>query len=198
MNSSNIPVIQQIQDSNMADPVVVHTDPTNTGAGAGGSNESLTTSDSTTTLSSCSTSESNSIFTKGTEPYNDWICPISFKLMVDPVVAQDGHSYERTEIEKWLQSHSTSPMDRTAITNKDLYPNIALRTSIQLWKKYNPTYEKKDEELDRQLELVSLRAKPAPVREPARRRPSSYITHIATVAFPGWHVVYNNNRVYSG
>jgi hypothetical protein len=30
-----------------------------------------------------------------------YFCPISMEMMEDPVVAADGHSYERAEIEKW-------------------------------------------------------------------------------------------------
>ena len=30
------------------------------------------------------------------------VCPISHDVMLDPVVAADGHTYERAQIEKWL------------------------------------------------------------------------------------------------
>jgi hypothetical protein len=29
-------------------------------------------------------------------------CPICFKLMTDPVMAEDGHTYERQAIEQWI------------------------------------------------------------------------------------------------
>jgi hypothetical protein len=29
-------------------------------------------------------------------------CPISFQLMTDPVVAEDGHTYQRQAIEQWI------------------------------------------------------------------------------------------------
>jgi hypothetical protein len=32
---------------------------------------------------------------------DDMICPISFEVMKDPVMAQDGHTYERVCIEEW-------------------------------------------------------------------------------------------------
>ena len=40
-------------------------------------------------------------------PYN-LVCPISHALMTDPVVAADGHSYERREIERWISSGTTA------------------------------------------------------------------------------------------
>ena len=32
--------------------------------------------------------------------------------MVDPVIAADGHSYERKAIEAWLHQHSVSPVSQ--------------------------------------------------------------------------------------
>ena len=39
------------------------------------------------------------------------ICPITQELMVDPVLAEDGHTYERASIIEWLTTKSTSPLD---------------------------------------------------------------------------------------
>ena len=39
---------------------------------------------------------------------NVFLCPISQEVMAEPVVAADGHSYEKTEIEKWFASLSPS------------------------------------------------------------------------------------------
>ena len=132
-----------------------------------------------------------SMFDAGTEPHKDWICPISFKLMKTPVVAEDGYSYEKTEIEKWLQKSATSPMNRTTIVNKNLYKNTALAVAIQAWKKNNPNYERKDEELDRQIELTAMRVKPAAQAPSAPPNQQYYIRQVATVTFPGWNVVHN-------
>ena len=38
-------------------------------------------------------------------------CPLTGKLVVDPAVAEDGITYERSAIEAWLQVHSTSPVN---------------------------------------------------------------------------------------
>ena len=37
------------------------------------------------------------------------ICPITLDAFRDPVVAADGHSYERVNIERWFRESSTSP-----------------------------------------------------------------------------------------
>ena len=36
-------------------------------------------------------------------------CPISMEIMRDPVIAADGHTYERAEIESWFANNRTSP-----------------------------------------------------------------------------------------
>ncbi|KAK9804850.1 hypothetical protein WJX72_008634 [[Myrmecia] bisecta] len=37
-------------------------------------------------------------------------CPITQVFMTDPVIAADGHSYEKSAIEEWFSRHDTSPM----------------------------------------------------------------------------------------
>ena len=48
-----------------------------------------------------------------------FICPITQELLIEPVTAADGHLYERAAIEKWLEARSTSPM-----TNQPMGPNL--------------------------------------------------------------------------
>jgi hypothetical protein len=52
--------------------------------------------------------------------------------MVDPVVAPDGHTYERVAIETWLQLKTTSPMTREEMDPTVLLvPNHNLRSQIR-------------------------------------------------------------------
>lgn len=137
-----------------------------------------------------------SVFSKGTDPLKDWLCPITLLLMTNPVVAADGYTYEKSAIEGWFQKHSTSPLDRSAITVKTLYKNTALALAIQEWKRHNPEVVRKDQEEDRQLELAALRAKPKPVVQPLPQpvvsyQPRPYIHQVATLTIPGWQVVRN-------
>jgi hypothetical protein len=39
----------------------------------------------------------------------DFICPLSSRVMQDPVRAEDGFTYERATIEDWLATRDTSP-----------------------------------------------------------------------------------------
>ncbi|EOD28066.1 hypothetical protein EMIHUDRAFT_235273 [Emiliania huxleyi CCMP1516] len=53
--------------------------------------------------------------------------------MSDPVMAADGHAYERTAIERWLASKSTSPMTGGELEHSILVPNHMLRRMIRDW-----------------------------------------------------------------
>ena len=59
-----------------------------------------------------------------------FLCPITGEVMTDPVSTVDGHTYERTAIERWLRTHDTSPMTGARLPHKDLTPAISLRQLI--------------------------------------------------------------------
>ena len=62
------------------------------------------------------------------------VCPISCERMVEPVMASDGHTYERAEIQKWFNLHNTtSPKTRETLTSLVLTPNPSLKTLILEW-----------------------------------------------------------------
>ena len=62
---------------------------------------------------------------------NEFYCPITFGLMQDPVIAADGHTYEREAIEQWLVNNITSPKTNLPLPSTNLIPNIALRNTIR-------------------------------------------------------------------
>ena len=70
---------------------------------------------------------------------NEYVCPISHMLMADPVVAEDGFTYEREEIEQWFgTSGNTSPMTRAKI-NKKLIPNQSIKSMMVNFLETNPS-----------------------------------------------------------
>ena len=74
------------------------------------------------------------------------ICPISQELLEEPVLTSDGHTYERKNIEAWLQNHSTSPITGLPLADKTLRPNFAIKMAVQAYQEV----------------LDALDAKPAP------------------------------------
>lgn len=62
---------------------------------------------------------------------DEFVCPITRELMRDPVIAADGHTYDREGIEQWLLQHQTSPKTGLQMDSKNLIPNITLRKLIR-------------------------------------------------------------------
>lgn len=67
------------------------------------------------------------------EVHPEWICPITREVFRDPVVASDGHSYERLDIERWIAQNAnpSSPMTNQNLAYTNLYENIGLRKTIE-------------------------------------------------------------------
>jgi serine/threonine protein kinase len=58
-------------------------------------------------------------------------CPITKEKLRDPVVAEDGHTYERDAIVKWLQDENgTSPKTRKPLDINRLIPNLLVKQLI--------------------------------------------------------------------
>jgi len=65
---------------------------------------------------------------------DSFFCPVSFTLMRDPVMIETGHTYERDQIQKWLAANETDmkcPATGSELSSAAIYPNIALRRSIE-------------------------------------------------------------------
>jgi hypothetical protein len=51
---------------------------------------------------------------------DDLICPITYQIFRDPVIAGDGHTYERAAIVRWIAEHGTSPLTRQPLNINEL------------------------------------------------------------------------------
>ena len=52
------------------------------------------------------------------------------KLMEEPVIAADGHTYERGAMKLWLQQKDTSPVTHLPLPHKRLVSNVVIRSAI--------------------------------------------------------------------
>ena len=60
------------------------------------------------------------------------VCPLSLEIYEDPVMAADGFSYERREIEAWFaRGKRTSPKTNEELPHVMLVPNRDLRAMCQ-------------------------------------------------------------------
>ncbi|CAF2593036.1 unnamed protein product [Rotaria sp. Silwood2] len=63
-------------------------------------------------------------------PDDSVLCPITLELFRDPVLAQDGHTYERKAIVEWIKKNGTSPITGEQISLEHLYPNYAIKKAV--------------------------------------------------------------------
>lgn len=65
---------------------------------------------------------------------DEFRCPISLELMKDPVIVATGQTYERSCIQKWIDSgHRTCPKTQQMLPHVVLTPNYVLRSLIAQW-----------------------------------------------------------------
>ena len=64
----------------------------------------------------------------------EYVCPITAELPIDPVTAEDGRFYERHAIEEWF-SRQPRPQVKSPVTNelmgKRLFPAVQVRNSLK-------------------------------------------------------------------
>eukprot|EP01084_Bolivina_argentea_P087242 157589_1 len=68
---------------------------------------------------------------------DEFICPITWEIMDNPVICNDGNTYERIAITDWLNKHDTSPKTNMPLDDNKLIPNRALKYMIEAWKNEN-------------------------------------------------------------
>jgi hypothetical protein len=96
------------------------------------------------------------------------ICPITNKIFQDPVLAGDGHVYERTAIVQWIREHGTSPITLEPISIDDLLPEQSIKQLCQR-EQMPVTYSTGNEE-------VTLSPLKAPRSPPTIAQPSIVAT----------------------
>ncbi|KAM0014671.1 putative adaptor protein Cbl domain superfamily [Helianthus debilis subsp. tardiflorus] len=64
----------------------------------------------------------------------EFLCPITLEIMRDPVIVATGQTYERANIQQWLDSdRRCCPKTGLPLAHTALAPNVALHNLIQQW-----------------------------------------------------------------
>ncbi|XP_043713130.1 U-box domain-containing protein 5-like [Telopea speciosissima] len=67
-------------------------------------------------------------------PPQEFRCPISLKLMHDPVIIASGQTFERMWIENWFsEGHDTCPKTQVKLPHLSMTPNFAMKDLISKW-----------------------------------------------------------------
>ena len=71
-------------------------------------------------------------------------CPITRCIMRDPVLlVESGHTFDRHNIETWLQDQATCPISRTKLVTKSLVTNWMARMCIAHFANSKPAPKKR-------------------------------------------------------
>jgi hypothetical protein len=71
-------------------------------------------------------------------PPEEYKCPISLRLMYDPVIIASGVTYERMWITKWFNEEKTTcPKTKMELSHMELTPNVAMKDIISKWCRNN-------------------------------------------------------------
>lgn len=57
----------------------------------------------------------------------DFTCPVTLEEFIEPVVASDGHTYEKETLVRILNSTQVSPLTREALDSRTMIPNLSLK-----------------------------------------------------------------------
>ena len=65
------------------------------------------------------------------KPPDAFCCPVTLELMREPVIASDGHTYERTTLQRLLETTKCSPLTRERLQTNVMVPNFNLKKRIR-------------------------------------------------------------------
>ena len=75
--------------------------------------------------------------TEALDTPDEFICPITQSVALDPVVVINGNGskqvYERSAIIRWLKDHKTNPLTREPLFERDLQEASDIREKILAW-----------------------------------------------------------------
>jgi len=108
---------------------------------------------------------------------DELICPRTRELFRDPVIAKDGHVYERQAITRWILEHGTSPLTRQPLQIKDLQSDDHLRNLARQRRNSTVSYNAQNDTVTlpplRRISGNSRRIAPAGIIYPVRINRSS-------------------------
>jgi hypothetical protein len=58
-------------------------------------------------------------------------CPITHEIMRQPVIMQDGYTYEKQAITNWISRNNRSPMTNLPISNFQMIPNLIVSQLVR-------------------------------------------------------------------
>ena len=67
---------------------------------------------------------------------SEFICPLTKQIMMDPVIAFDNITYERSAIEEYLEKYKTSPKTKEEAYTFNIFPCKQLKKEIESYRSF--------------------------------------------------------------
>lgn len=80
---------------------------------------------------------------------NMLLCPISYQYFLEPYITCDGFTFEKTEIEKILDTTMINPMTQQKFENKNLTENKIMKLMVEEYLRINP--DKKNQQYKKDI-----------------------------------------------
>jgi serine/threonine protein kinase len=90
-------------------------------------------------------------------PTSMLLCPITLATFRNPVVAEDGNTYEKEAIEEWIRKNGTSPITNAKIS-EDLFPN---RTVIKMIDQFETSLRDKNYQYTLDVDVKRKKGRPS-------------------------------------
>ena len=62
-----------------------------------------------------------------------FLCPITFEIMIEPMMTRDGFTFDKRAILPWVAQHHTCPLTRKPLNLCDIVRNRSLKGRIDSW-----------------------------------------------------------------
>lgn len=91
----------------------------------------------------------------------EYRCPITYKIMLNPVMTASGHVYEREAILEWFKHHNTNPMSGLPLEHTNLCQYFQIAGEIKTLLAEHPElqkfqYELNDQDLEKYIRRQEL------------------------------------------
>ncbi len=70
-------------------------------------------------------------------------CPITHQIFRYPVLAEDGHSYEKSAIENWLSTSLKSPLTNKLLVDTTLHTNFSMKMIVDYFLDIHPEWKER-------------------------------------------------------
>ena len=116
----------------------------------------------------------------------EYICPLTHKILYKPVGLSDGYSYEQEAITAWLQNNHTSPITKELLTDTTLHSQLTFQKLIRKFLAANPSLLEQaylPQQLKQQLQAAFASHNESVIEQLLNTEPRLLTVNLASVGY---------------